>query len=156
MKTIGDTIPTISDSLTTIARQAGRNAFFHIEPRYTSGSPAMISMLEVLRIAVQEFEAHARCLTGVYGDELKTLAETKGLKYIAYARWEKGSKVWRLDLLTNEIYEEPKQLTWTDRERLIELRGYLIHHKKIGESFRWQTELDALEFRAMIHRETIT
>lgn len=137
---------------------AGKRPRWHIEPRFTGGSPAMISLGEVARVASQEFEARERCLTGVFGEELKAKAEAPdALKGIAYGRWEKGNKVFRFDLLTLETFEEPKRLTWDERTRLIELRDYA----KRSAGFRlpmpgnMADELKALEYRARIHREEV-
>jgi hypothetical protein len=136
----------------------GKRPHWHIEPRFTGGSPAMISLGEVAHVAAQEAEARERCATGVMGAELKAKAEQPdALKGIAYGRWEKGNKVFRFDLLTGETFEEPKRLTWDERSRLLCLREWKAHYVKIGQPMREvsEAELSALEYRAKIHREVI-
>lgn len=149
-------LPPTEAALCELAYQhAGRGAHWHIEPRFTGGSPAMISLGEVAHVAVQEFEARERCATGVFGEELKAKAEQPdALKGIAYGRWEKGKKVFRFDLLTGETFEEPKRLTWDERERLLFLRHYKTL-AKLEMRPSWTAELDALEYRARIHREEV-
>lgn len=136
----------------------GKRPFWHIEPRHTGGSPAMISLGEVARVAVEEIEARARNATGVFGAELKAKADQPdALKGIAYGRYERGGKVWRFDLLTGETFEEPKRLTWNERSRLLCLREWKEHYVKIGRPMRDadEAELTALEHRARIHREEV-
>lgn len=126
-----------------------RKAFFNLVPRYTSGSPAMVDLGEACRVADHEKEAHANHLSGVFGDECRRMAETKGLHGIAYARWEKGGKVWRLDLLTGREEIELPRLNWNERERIRELRQFAPDATR-------KAELAALEHRLEIHRETVT
>ncbi len=148
-------VPTF-DILLKLTNEAGRNAFYHIYPRYSSGSPAMIPMGQVIKAAVEEYHSWQRCLTGIFGDELKAKAETEKLGNIAYARWQKGAKTWRLDLLTREKYIEPERLSWADREKLKNLRW----SKANFSANQWslirdgQRELDELERRAWIHHST--
>lgn len=134
------------------AQSASRKAFFYLVPRYTSGSPAMVDIREACHVADGERKAYVNNLTGVFGDELKSLALTKGLGGIAYARWERGGKVWRLDLLTGEETIELPRLTWQECNRVRELRGYRDHFPLERDM---ATELAALEHRLEIHRDTI-
>jgi hypothetical protein len=135
------------------SQAASRKAFFHLVPRYTSGSPAMVDIREACHVADGERKAYVNNLTGVFGDELKSLALTKGLGGIAYARWERGNKVFRLDLLTGIESIEPPRLTWEDCDRVRELRGYRDHFPLDRDK---RIELDALEHRLEIHRDTVS
>lgn len=112
----------------------------------------MIDEYQVCRVAEDERERREQCLTGVFGEELKKKAENEGLSWIAYARWQKGNKVHRLDLLTAETIIEPPILWHKDRERLLDLRN---RKQFVGLSNELEQELKQLEFRAFIHRETI-
>lgn len=112
----------------------------------------MIDLAQVCHVAEEEREAMERCLTGAYGEKDKTTAETKGLAWIAYARWQKGNKVFRLDLLTGEQIQEPPTMRHKDKERLADLRN---RKQFVGLTWETEQELVALEFRAMIHRETV-
>ncbi len=131
-------------------------AFCSVAPRYTCGSPAMISMFEAVRVAIQEIDAHKMALTGVMGDKDKKKAETAGLDNIAYARWEKGNKVWRYDFITGKTFVEPPRLTWNERERVRILRGFVVHFARAEQEMRpeWVQELKNFEHRLYLHRET--
>lgn len=151
------TNPTFN-KLLDLTREAGRNSHYHLEPRYTCGSPALVPMGVCLKVAVQEFEAHKNNLTGVFGEEARRKAEIVGLKGIAYARWEKGAQVWRLDLLTGETFIEPERLSWEEKDRLRELRhnkAWFDAHPPEQMTAKLLTEMAALEERATIHREEI-
>ncbi len=142
--------------LQEFSRLAGRRAYFEACPRHTCGSPAMVSLGECLKLAIDECAARERNLTGVLGEECKAKAEAPdALRWIAFARWEAGAKVWRLDFLTGTIAPEPARLTWQDRDRWHELRGYAAHYAKIETEFPRElaAELAALELRAVAHRE---
>lgn len=129
-----------------------RNAFFNLVPRYTCGSPAMVDLGEACRVADHERDAYENNRTGVFGEELKAKAEAKGLHGIAYARWEKGGKVWRLDLLTGKEEIELPRLSWDEKERVKDLRN---RKQFLGLNTSHTTELSALEKRLEIHRETV-
>lgn len=133
--------------------KAGRNAHYHVQPRYCAGSPALVPLGQALHCADDEVEFHEMSLTGCWGEEKKKLAETKGLGGIVYARWERGKKVFRADIITGEVIEEPKRLQWEDIERLKALRN----RKEYLDNLRLEErrELEQLEFRAEIHREEI-
>jgi hypothetical protein len=82
-----------------------RHYQFHVRPRYTPGSPAMVHDNIALKVAKEEAWAHEQALTGIWGEDEKKRAETLGLDGIAYVMFEKGSgrqfrwHVW--DLITN-------------------------------------------------------
>lgn len=135
-----------------IIERIPRKAFFHVAPRYTCGSPAMIDLAQACHIADGERNSYETHLTGVFGEHLKTFAEKKGLGGIAYARWEKGGKVWRLDLLTGEEKIEPARLSWAEREKVRELRQWIDLARRSPDKAR---ELALLEARLEIHREEV-
>lgn len=142
-------------ALDALRQARARSPHFEVRPRYCCGSPALVDADMCAHEAVDEAEAHARCLTGVYGEELKAKAENMGLKGICFARWQKGTKVFRYDLITGETYLEPKRLGWDEKDRLRTLRKHAEvfgRHTLIPSNL---AELDALEVRAEIHRETV-
>jgi hypothetical protein len=134
------------------ALRAPRKANFSVRPRYTAGSPAGVDMDTAIKFAVDEIRFHAMVLTGVWGEEKQRQAETDKLEHLAYARWEKGRKVFRLDLITGEEMVEPKSLMYKDEERLRVLRNM---KQFVGLRQDTEQELKDLEFRAMIHRQTV-
>lgn len=134
------------------ANQAPGKAFYHLVPRYSSGSPAMVDLGEAVRVADHEQEAYFNCLTGVFGNDLQVMAKSKGLSGIAYARWEKGNKVYRLDLLTGIESIEPPRLTSKECDRVRDLRN---ERKHLSLTPLKTAELMALESRLEIHRDTV-
>ena len=78
---------------------------FHVRPRYTAGSPALVHDTVALKVAEEEARAYEHALSGSWGEDEKKRAETLGLNDIVYAMFEKGSgrqfrwHVW--DLITN-------------------------------------------------------
>ena len=79
---------------------------FHVRPRYSCGSPAMVSEAIALRVAEDEIRCHSQALEGAYGPMLKMRAEALGLSEISYTLTESGSGRnfrWLLhDLITGE------------------------------------------------------
>ena len=79
---------------------------FHVRPRYSCGSPAMVSEAIALRVAADETRAHSHALEGVYGPLLHTRATTLGLSGVICALTESGSGRnfrWQVrDLITGE------------------------------------------------------
>jgi hypothetical protein len=136
--------------LTEVGANTGRNAYYHVAPKYCCGSPAMVTLGTCIAVAIDEEDARATKLTGVQGEDWKRRAETEGLGGIAYARWEKGGKVWRYDLLTRERFVEPKRLTYDEKQHVLSLRN---RKQYIGLTRELEAELAALEYRLTIHRE---
>lgn len=132
-----------------------RNVHFEVRPRYCGGSPSLVPQGTCAQEAVDEQEAYERHLTGVYGDKKKAMAGKKGLKWICFARWEKGKKVYRYDLITGETIQEPKRLSWEDKERLRFLRRHVELYGVQAILYSAKNELIDLEVRADMHRETI-
>lgn len=112
----------------------------------------MVSEEIAMRVAVQEVESYEMALTGAVGQQEEAKAAKEGLSWIAYARWEKGRKLFRLDLITGEQITEPPRLEDKDIKRLKLLRN----SKKYGLMRFDENELTGLEFRAKIHRQEIT
>lgn len=76
--------------------------FYHVAPRYTPGSPALVSERIALSVAKSEkFSIHA-ALEGAWGDEQRLRAERLGLRGIAELREERKKGYLILDLCTGE------------------------------------------------------
>jgi hypothetical protein len=101
--------------------------YFNVAPRYTCGSPAMVSAAIALRVADEEKEGYAVTLEGVYGPEAKALAERAGLRRIAEAVIEKADCWLVHDLITQEDYIRPftvdGETPARHARRLLRLRG---------------------------------
>jgi len=102
------------------------------------------------QVALQEFEGYEMALSGSYGEEAKQRATTLGLANIVYGRWEKGRQVWRVDLLTGDMFVEPPRL-----ETLDIARAYNLQLQRAYLSRSQAQELADLEQRAKIHRQEI-
>lgn len=81
---------------------------WRVKPRYTPGSPATFYDDEAtaLLVAKQERRCYPNALAGIYGEELRRVAERDGLAGIVEERFEVvGKKGWRVtDLLTGEKF----------------------------------------------------
>lgn len=134
-------------------QKAPTKAHLHLEPRYTCGSPAhCLDQDTVLHVANDEIASYDQYLTGIFGEANKKRAEVEGLAGIAYARWEKGKKVFRLDLITGEEFVEPPQLNYKEMSRALDLQNRL---KYVGLNPDLKRELETLEYRAKLHRQEI-
>lgn len=81
---------------------------FHVAPRYTSGSPAMVSKELAFRVAEQERQAHQQYVSlATMGDAHSSEMVKKGLEGIAYSMTEVGRRICVHDLITNQCYEVP-------------------------------------------------
>lgn len=87
----------------------------NVAPRYTPGSPALVSRLTGEQVAREEREAYERHREGLYGPEGVTKAQRLGLGRIVYERIReraegRGHKrhtvVTWLDIITGERYSE--------------------------------------------------
>lgn len=78
--------------------------FFHVAPRYTAGSPALVDEVTARQVAAEEQRAYERYLTGAYGVEERTTAETKGVERIAYATEDKGNVRYITDLISGRRF----------------------------------------------------
>ena len=82
---------------------------YNVNPRYTSGSPAMVGLGTATHVAAQEREDYKAALTGIYGDVQKERAEKLGLKGIVECilKMERNNRRDGYivhDLLTDETY----------------------------------------------------
>jgi len=113
----------------------------------------MVDMDICLRVAEQEQNGYKEAMEGIYGMERQVLAQEEGLGNICYARWEKGRKVFRCDLLTGETFVEPKRLEYEELERLAVLRNIKQFQGSMNPNN--ERELTGLEQRAKLHRQEI-
>ena len=85
-----------------------RSGHYHVDPRYTGGSGAMVDEATARRVAEEEKRSIEYVLKGYEGEKNKALAERLGLRGIAEVRVEKGSgrkQGWEvLDLCTGERF----------------------------------------------------
>jgi len=133
---------------------ASRNAYCHVRPRYSGGSPAQVDLSTMVHVAVNEEESYAQTMTGLYGEAERAKAVRLGLKGVCYVRWEKGPKIYRYDVLTGETRLEPKRLEQKDLERVRLLRNWLEFTPDSMTDLQ-KAELALLEERAELHRQTI-
>ena len=130
-----------------------RHIHFEARPRYSCGSGALVDADVCCKCAADEVRSRDMDLTGVHGEEKKARAEKLGLSWICYARWEKGKKVFRYDLITGENIQEPKRLDW---DELTEWKGLRHHVEVFGPSSlapKDEARLVELELRANMHRQ---
>ena len=82
---------------------------YNVRPRYTPGSPAMVSADTALQVAHEEKQAYEHHLVGAFGSQLMLRAKALGLKGIVERVQEvKNGKEWQVgDLITHEEYERP-------------------------------------------------
>lgn len=83
---------------------------YNVNPRYTAGSPAMVSSDIALRVAKQEGTSIRAAVDGLYGETQQDRACRLGLRGISeMARAQrKGWKI--LDLCTGEVYFRPSDI----------------------------------------------
>lgn len=70
--------------------------YYQVNPRYTSGSPAMVSRETTLEVAADEVEA--------FNTLLNRGEPTKGLGNIILEYYTRFDKVWYTDLMTRNCY----------------------------------------------------
>lgn len=78
--------------------------WFEVVPRYTSGSPAFVDERTALRVALQERQAHARMVSGIYGSDVAARAQRKGLDGIVRSWCETRGRIEIHDLITRRRY----------------------------------------------------
>jgi hypothetical protein len=79
-----------------------KNAHYHVAPRYTPGSPAMVDREIALRVADEEKRHWSELMDGVYGEDAKLVAQRKGLHGIAEFRVERKNGFDVQDLVTGK------------------------------------------------------
>lgn len=84
---------------------ARRLLSYHVTPRYTPGSPALVRREIAEAVAVQEKHGYEHALTGIMGDAEKQKAEHFGLRGIAEERYEQRDRWIIRDLVTGEHFE---------------------------------------------------
>ena len=77
---------------------------FHVAPRWSSGSPAMVDMMTAMKVARDEVECGQFAAQGAYGEEAKLKYELCGLRGIVYITYEKRGYMWVQDVLTDELF----------------------------------------------------
>lgn len=82
---------------------------YQVYPRYTPGSPGMVSEEIALTVASQEKESYEQALTGVYGERIKQQAEKEGLQYIVEETRERASGFDVVDLITGQHRRRERQ-----------------------------------------------
>jgi hypothetical protein len=99
--------------------------YFYVRPRYSAGSPAMVTERIAFQVAADERYCYEHTLSGAYGEEQKKRAEVLGLRGIAYAMAEHGSgRKFRwlvFDLVTGERFRRHHD----EEIRRLEFRPYL-------------------------------
>jgi hypothetical protein len=80
---------------------------FNVAPRFTPGSPAMVDGPTAYAVASEERLAYERSLTGVYGEQAKTLAEHVGCVGIVERREERSDCWIVLDVITQHQFIRP-------------------------------------------------
>jgi hypothetical protein len=107
-----------------------KNVTFHVRPRYTGGSPAMVREEIARHVAAQEKEAIEAYLEGFYGEENQARAEREGLHFIAYTMFEKRNHWHVEDLITGQVHRWPlqAQCPTCKAKRVRCERGYLTSH----------------------------
>lgn len=101
---------------------------FHVRPRYTPGSPALVSMGLAARVGDEERSAFRIVRAGAEGPENAQRAKTLGLHLIAYTLYETKSGVEVTDLLTGERYRRESKYSEGDEvEVWSDERGWVRH-----------------------------
>lgn len=81
-----------------------RNFSFHVAPRWSSGSPAMVDIATAMKVAADELDCGHGAAQGIYGEEAKLKYELCGLRGIVYITYEKRGHMWVQDVLTDELF----------------------------------------------------
>lgn len=78
---------------------------YHVAPRYTAGSPAMVPESTARRVAAQEQEAYERAMNDRFETEDdRSRAVRLGVQGIVYSTHEGRGKMHVRDLITNEVF----------------------------------------------------
>lgn len=85
------------------------NVYWNVAPRYTAGSPAMVSETIAQRVAKQEQDAIIAAKEGAFGEKAQEMAERLGLAGIVWSSLETRNGTVITDLLTGETRNEPRQ-----------------------------------------------
>lgn len=106
-----------------------RNLNFYVAPRYTAGSPALVSESIARKVAADERNAYETTLEGAYGERFAAEAKRDGLGGIVEEQVE-FSKGWHItDLITGRRYDKlvavkPKKVEYSDTLLDVNTSGY--------------------------------
>lgn len=79
------------------------NIAYHIRPRYTPGSPAMINRVQAVRLAREEAKAYLEALSRK-GNPDYNKAIVQGSSWIVWTSWEARGYYHRKCLITGETW----------------------------------------------------
>lgn len=79
---------------------------YHVAPRYTAGSPAMVNQAIAECVIAQERSCYQHALDGVYGPDAQHDAEAQGLAGIVWTTIEQRSALIRHDLMTDVVTQQ--------------------------------------------------
>lgn len=107
----------------------GKKIYFHVAPRYTPGSPAMVDLETADRVAKQELEAFRHAAEGIYGEHEQRKARGLGLCRIVEARNAIRIGWFVQDLITGHKFHRHRELK----------RGKGQHQQtfRIGDHVEW-------------------
>lgn len=80
------------------------NIAYHIRPRYTPGSPAMIDRVAAVRLAQEEAQAYQEALSWS-GNPDYNKAVVQGSSWIVWISWEARGNYHRKCLITGETWK---------------------------------------------------
>lgn len=105
---------------------AGKKVSYHVKPRYSPGSPAMVDFGIAKRVAWDEASTHQRALQGAYGDEQTIHAEKFGLEGIVYAMDERAECWIVTDLITGHVHVRLFDKQWKTASAQLMQAGTLM------------------------------
>ena len=86
--------------------------YFDVHPRYTPGSPGLVSRRVGAQVARDEREVYGRHLSGLYGPQGIAKAQRLGLSRIVWSRHESRGTLYYLDAITDERWQEKIRRSW--------------------------------------------
>jgi hypothetical protein len=90
---------------------------FHVAPRYSGGSPAMVDATIAEHVAKTERDEYNRRLSGAFGPEERLRATRLGLNMIVYTIMEIKSTVYVRDEITGDSFAVPLKMWPEVRDR---------------------------------------
>ena len=115
-----------------------RAAFINLEPRYTPGSPGVVtSWALALRVARDEKEFYGHCLEGISGEADKKLAEERGLALIVFVMFERRGAWATWDVIERKWHWWPMEMRCLHcKERGVRcVRGKMVAHVAKGSRY---------------------
>lgn len=113
-----------------------RPCHYNVRPRFSAGSPAMVSEEIALRVADDERENHARAAEGRYGNELQEQADDEHALYGIVYLLEEHPKFWRVyDLITEEERDVPFA-QWRIEDALIRRKHAPSEAREVAEEIQ--------------------